>query len=346
MTETSAETSRMFVEAGAAPRQAALQRSRNRDALIETAQRIRALDPPFAITIARGSSDHAAAFAKHLFETRLRIPVVSQPPSLATLYGATSPRLRGSLALAISQSGRSPDLIETAAAAKAEGALVVALVNDEASPLAEQADILLPLHAGEERSVAATKSYIGSLVCVADLVAELTDDATLQSALAEIEPALTQAWNADWTQAVRRLSDTERLLVLGRGSTLPIAAEAALKFKEVARIHAEAFSSAEVAHGPMALIRDGDPVLAFTPSDAANEGFADRLASLRDRGAAILCAGNSDNGCDLPVVRCRDPAVDAIAMIQSFYRFVEALARARGLDPDNPAHLSKISRTR
>ena len=338
--------SQMLIEAAEAPERIALQRDKNRDARRAAAQRIRTLDPPFAITIARGSSDHAASFAKYLFETRLRIPVLSQAPSLATLFEATSPKLNGTLAIAISQSGRSPDLIETAAAASAAGALVVALVNDETSPLAQQADILLPLHAGEEKSVAATKSYIASLVAIADLVAELQSDDRLERALDELAPVLQRAWDADWSAALEPLARIERLLVLGRGSTLPIAAEAALKFKEVAQIQGEAFSSAEVAHGPMALVRDGDPVFAFAPSDAAREGFADRLAALKDRGATILCTGSEESAVPLPVARSGDPAVDAIAMIQSFYRFVEALARTRGLDPDNPPHLSKVTRTR
>ncbi|GMM93857.1 SIS domain-containing protein [Qipengyuania sp. MTN3-11] len=346
MSETSSLSSRMFLEAAQAPERVALQRERNRDAVQKAAKRIRMLDPPFAITIARGSSDHAAGFAKHLFETRLRIPVLSQPPSLATLFDATSPKLKGTLAIAISQSGRSPDLIESAAAASAAGALVVALVNDETSPLARQADILLPLHAGEETSVAATKSYIASLVAIADLVAAVQIDDRLERALNELAPVLQRAWNADWSAALEPLTQIERLLVLGRGATLPIAAEAALKFKEVARIHGEAFSSAEVAHGPMALVREGEPIFAFTPSDAAREGFADRLTALAERGATIIGTGCEDCAIPLQSANSSDPAVDAIASIQSFYRFVESLARKRRLDPDRPPHLSKVTRTR
>ena len=345
MSATEAASSQMLREAAEAPRRAALQRERNRAALSEAARHIRALDPPFAITIARGSSDHAASFAKYLFETRLGIPTVSQSPSLATLFGATSPRLEGALALTISQSGRSPDLIETAAAARAAGATIVAMVNDETSPLAREADILLPLHAGEERSVAATKSFVASLVAVTDLVSGMRADEVLARALDEIEPVLGKAWTCDWSAALDPLSAIDRLLVLGRGCTLPIAGEAALKFKEVARIHAEAFSSAEVAHGPMALIGEGDPVFAFAPGDAARDSFLERLGSLRERGAHVLSAGSAD-ACALPAIRAFDPAVEAIAMILSFYRLVETLAHRRGLDPDRPPHLSKVTRTR
>ena len=345
MSATQVASSQMLREAAEAPRRARLQRDRNRDALHDAARLIRALDPPFAITIARGSSDHAASFAKHLFETRLGIPTVSQSPSLATLFKATSPRLKGALALTISQSGRSPDLIETAAAARAAGATVIAMVNDEISPLAQEADILLPLHAEEEFSVAATKSFVASLVAVADLVRAVKADERLAKALDEIEPVLAKAWTCDWSAAIDPLSAIDRLLVLGRGCTLPIAGEAALKFKEVVRIHAEAFSSAEVAHGPMALIGEGDPVFAFAPADAARNSFVERLGSLRERGAHLLSAGSAHT-CSLPAIRASDPAVEAIGMILSFYRLVETLAHRRGLDPDRPPHLSKVTRTR
>ncbi|MEW4449796.1 SIS domain-containing protein [Qipengyuania sp. JC766] len=338
--------SQMFTEAAQAPARVAAQLASNRELMADAVARLETLDPPFAITIARGSSDHAAAFAKHLFETRLGLPTLSQSPSVATLYRATSEKLRGTLALAISQSGRSPDLIETAIAAREKGALLIAMVNDAYSPLAREADILVPLHAGEERSVAATKSYVASLVAVADLAARWGRDAALAAALDAIEPALDDAWAADWGAMVDALATTQRLLVLGRGSTAPIAAEAALKFKEVAQIHAEAFSSAEVAHGPMALVREGDPVFAFAPQDAAAAGFTDRLDALAQRGARIIGAGVADAAVALPVARTADPAIDAIGMALSFYRAAEALARRRGLDPDDPPHLSKVTRTR
>lgn len=338
--------SKMLHEAAEAPARAAAQRAANRSAMVEAARRLRTLDPPFAITIARGSSDHAASFAKHLFETRLRIPTLSQSPSVATLYRATSPRLKGTLALAISQSGRSPDLIETALAAREAGALVVAMVNDETSPLAQAADILLPLHAGAEQSVAATKSFIASLTAIADLTAQWGTDEQLAEALDRIEAVLEDAWACDWSAALDPLADIRRLLVLGRGSTAPIAAEAALKFKEVAQVQAEAFSSAEVAHGPMALVGDGDPVFAFAPQDAAAEGFPERLTALAERGAQVIAAGCEAARIALPIVSSGDPAVDAIAMVQSFYRLAEALALRRGLDPDAPPHLSKVTKTR
>ena len=346
MSATGPELSQMAREAAEAPRRAALQRERNRNALREAARRIRALDPPFAITIARGSSDHAASFAKHLFETRLGIPTVSQAPSLATLFKATSPRLKGTLALAISQSGRSPDLIETASAARAAGATVVAMVNDETSPLAREADILLPLHAGEERSIAATKSFIASLMAVADLVSALQTDEVLAKALDEIEAVLEKAYTCDWAAAIGPLSAIDRLLVLGRGCTLPIAGEAALKFKETCQLHAESYSSAEVLHGPVSIVDRGFPVIALCAADAAEASLASVADALADKGASVYATSAQVRGATaLPTARTAHPLTDPISLIVSFYGMVEAVARARGIDPDSPRHLRKVTET-
>jgi len=342
-------SSLMFAEAASASDVAALQIALNGDVVSRAAQRLRDLDPPFALTIARGSSDHAATFAKLLLETRLGIPVVSQAPSVATLYRATSPRVKGALALAISQSGGSPDLVETARAAREAGATLVVMVNDTTSPLAEEADILIPLHAGPERSVAATKSFIASLVAVMHLVAEWSADKALLAALDVIGPALASAWRQDWSAALEPIDGARSLLVLGRGITWPIAGEAALKFKETAQLHAEAFSSAEVAHGPMALVGPRDPILAFAPGDAAAAGFAERLATFAERGAMVIAAGRgaavAPASLRLPVADPVHPVVDAIGMAESFYRMAEALAAKRGLDPDAPPFLSKVTRT-
>ena len=340
----------MFAEAQSSGDVVERQLAANRDLIGDLAERLRKFDPPFAITIARGSSDHAASFAKILLETRLGLPVVSQSPSLATLYRRSQPKLAGAIALAISQSGRSPDLVETAIAARAQGALVVALVNDPGSPLAKEADVVVPLHAGEERSVAATKSFIASLSAIVQLAAVWQDDASALAEADRLGEVLREAWRMDWSAAIEPVARVRRLLVLGRGLTWPIAAEAALKFKETAQIHAESFSSAEVAHGPMALVGEGDPVFAFAPFDAAAEGFAARLQALADRGASVIAAGGAGTEDSailrLPVASSTDQAVGAIGMICSYYRFAEALARHMGRNPDQPPFLSKVTRTR
>lgn len=345
-TVTGSVMAREAAEAAAAcERQIAL----NADLMRETGARLHLLNAPFAATLARGSSDQAAGFAKTLFETRAAMPTLSQSPSLGALYAATSPRFRDVPLFAISQSGRSPDLLRAVADAKTRGALVVAVVNDAASPLAEVADVIVPVHAGPEKSVAATKSFIATLVALTHLTAEWSGDRALLERLAGIGDVLRAAQRADWSAAAPLLASAQNMLVLGRGFTLPIAGEAALKLKETAGLHAEAFSIAEVAHGPMTLVKADDPVLAFGPLDRAREGLRDRIADFTARGAHVIAAGHEE---DVGEAATRwiapsgaDPILTAIGYIQSFYGLANAVALARGRDPDRPPHLSKVTRT-
>lgn len=335
----------MFSEAAEAAAVAALQ-LRDHTAFEELASRLRAMAPQVAYTCARGSSDHAATYAKFMIETRLGIPVVSHSPSLVSIYGSDLPFVAGALFLVISQSGRSPDLLLSAQAARRAGAFVVALVNDEGSPLAELADVVVPLRAGAETSVAATKSYIASLVALARLTACWTGDDALLVAVDALPQTLDGAWVTDWSAVVPDLIEAPGAFVLGRGPTFGIAQEAALKFKETCGLHAEAFSSAEVAHGPMELVVDGFPVLVFAPGDAGAAGLDDLLARFVTRGARVAVAGRDVDGCRvLDVPPSLHAALTPIAMVQSFYRLVNALSVARGRDPDRPATLSKVTRT-
>lgn len=339
----------MAREAAEAPGRCEAQVTRNAGLMRQAGQRLRALAPPFAATLARGSSDQSASFAKFLLETRAGMPTLSHAPSIGSLYHATSPRFRGVPLIAISQSGRSPDLIAAAQDAQRQGALVVAVVNDEASPLAAMADICIPIHAGPETSVAATKSFIATLVAITHLVAEWSGDEALGEALPVVGDTLRAAAAADWGKAVPLLRDARTMLVLGRGPTLPIAGEAALKFKETSNLHAEAFSIAEVAHGPMTLVGAGDPVLALGPTDAARAGLRERLEDFRARGAQVIAAGHPDDvvaaTLALPSRWEVHPVLGAIAQIQSFYGLANALALARGRNPDTPPHLAKVTRT-
>ncbi len=339
----------MAQEAREAPARAAEQLRRNAGLMREVGRRMRALSPPFAATLARGSSDQAAAFAKFLLEMHAGIPTLSHAPSVGSLYHATSPRFDGVPMIAISQSGRSPDLIAAAQDAKGKGAVVIALVNDTASPLAELAEIVIPVHAGPETSVAATKSFVCTLVALTHLVAEWSQDAGLLAALERTGTVLEAAAQADRTGAVPLLHGASHMLVLGRGPTLPIAGEAALKLKETSSLHAEAFSSAEVAHGPMTLVGHGDPVLVLAPLDAARTGLRERLEDFAARGAQVIGAGLAEDlapaAMVLPFDASVHPVLGAIAQIQSFYALAEALSLARGRDPDSPPHLNKVTRT-
>ncbi len=330
----------MAQETAEAPTAIAAMLRDNRDRLAALGDRLRAAPPPVVVTCARGSSDHAATYGKYLIETLTGVPVASAAPSVASLYDAP-PRVAGALVIAISQSGRSPDLIATVRAHAAAGAHIVALVNDAASPLADLATTLLPLRAGPERAVAATKSCLASLAGLAAIAAAWSEDAGLTIALPMLPDAVADALRTDWSAALPPLVGAERLFVLARGYGLGIAQEAALKLKETSAIQAEAFSAAEVRHGPMRIVDPGFPILAFATSDAAGDDVAAVTAELAARGAVPLVAGP---GRMLPV-GAGHPALEPLAMLAGFYRLAEALALARGHDPDRPPHLAKVTRT-
>jgi glutamine---fructose-6-phosphate transaminase (isomerizing) len=340
-------TTLMYKEAGEAAGALRDNRASVRQSIAAAAAQLRARKPLFVATSARGSSDNAATYAKYLIETRARIPTLSQAPSLASIFEATSPHLRDAVLLAISQSGRSEDLLRTALGAKAAGALVIALVNDITSPLATMADVLIPLGAGPEISVAATKSFIATLAALLSLVAEWQDAADLRAASNDLPATLQRAWEKDWSSAVAPLAAAENLFVLGRGLTFGIAQEMALKFKETAGIHAEAFSTAEVTHGPAALIGPGFPVLLVPPRDAAAAGIREQIAEFRSHGALTIVAGEGFGGdIVLPMDENLAAEVLPIAAVQSFYMLVNAVAIARNRNPDQPPYLQKVTDTR
>jgi glutamine---fructose-6-phosphate transaminase (isomerizing) len=303
--------------------------------------------PRVIVTCARGSSAHAATFAKHLFERHLGVPVAAAALNIASVYHR-SLDLRDQMLLVISQSGRSDDLIETAAMARAAGAVTVAIVNDLKSPLAQTAEIVLPLGAGPELSVAATKSFVASLAALLQLVATWTGDAAMAAACARLPNRLAEAGELDWSQAIEPLAGAASMVAIGRGPTLAIAREAALKLKETCDLHAEAFSAAEFRHGPIALVSSAYPILALAPTDEAAEGLAQLVADLRRKGAHVFVTtpGSAGRGRRLPVLDCDHPDADAICLIQSFYAFLVRLAAHRGTDVDRPRHLQKVTRTR
>jgi glucosamine--fructose-6-phosphate aminotransferase (isomerizing) len=337
--------SRMLSEAREAPMAVARALAADREALAALGEALRAAPPAAVLTVARGSSDHAAHFMAYLVMARLGRLVTSLPMSLVTLYSSRL-QCEGLLSIAFSQSGQSPDLVAPQRFFRQGGARTVAVVNDAASPLAEAAQWVLPLHAGAETSVAATKSYIAQLVAGARLVAQWQGDAALQRAIECLPEALEEAAWADWSPLVDALAEADRLFVIGRGLGLAVAMEAALKFKEVCGIQAEAFSGAEVKHGPMALIDEGYPLLVFAPRGPAQAGLLALAEEMRGRGARVLVAAPVGTpGAELPLIGAGNEDLDPITAVQSFYPGVEALARARGLDPDSPRHLSKVTKT-
>ncbi len=341
------ETTLLLAEALAAPGLIAAGLAANHGAMAALAARLRANPPRIILTVARGSSDHAATFLKFLAESRLSLPVVSQPPSVVSAYGADVSHWRGQLVVLISQSGKSPDLLANAAAARAAGATVVALLNNTAAPLADVADIVIPLHAGPERSVAATKSYLAALAAIAQLVALWSADPELLAALDALPAQLAAAAAADWSAGADLLAAGRPMFVLGRGETLAIAGEAALKLKETSGIFAEAFSISEVAHGPMALVGQDTPLLVFPPAAPGDVGLGALLAKFAARGARIAIAGRVAPDClTLPVPADVHAVLAPLVMAQSFYPMVNQLALARGHDPDRPPLLNKVTETR
>jgi glucosamine--fructose-6-phosphate aminotransferase (isomerizing) len=342
--KSDAAHTRMYREAAQAPDAVREQLGANAARIARLAARLAAQPPRAVVTCARGSSDHAATFARYLIETRLGLLTSSAAPSVSSVYEAR-PDLAGTLMLAISQSGASPDLLATVSTARAAGAYVVALVNAEASPLAQQADQVIPLLAGAEQSIAATKSYIASLSAIVQLVAAWAGDEPLAAALHAAPELLKRAWELDWSAGVMPLVDATSMYVVGRGLGLAVAQEAALKLKETCALHAEAVSAAELRHGPMALVRAGFPLLVFAQDDASHAGVVQLATEVTAQGAKVLLAGASAPGATLLPTLTAHAVIEPLLLVQSFYRLANALSLARGGDPDRPPHLSKVTET-
>ena len=339
------DDSRMLNEAREAPAAIAALMRLDEVAYRNFGARLRATNPTAVLTVARGSSDHAAHFMAYLIMAKMGRLVTSLPMSLITLYQSQI-QCKGLLSLAFSQSGQSPDLIAPMRFFTNGGAMTAAFVNDAASPLAQAVQSVFALHAGVEASIAATKSFIAQMVAGARVVGAWADDLVLRDALMRLPEALARAVDCDWSEAIEVLKDADRLFVIGRGTGLPVAMEAALKFKETCAIQAEAFSGAEVKHGPMALIDDGYPLLILAPRGPAQAGLLALADEMRGRGARVLLAAPAGiKGCNLIIAETASVELDPISVVQSFYPMVEALARARGLDPDRPRHLAKVTRT-
>ncbi len=336
-------------EASQAPALAAQQFERLRRELPALIDRLDRLSPLLAATIARGSSDHAAAFAGYVFGLRLGLPTAALPPSLASVYGRTL-RLERALVLAISQSGASPDLSAAVVSAKAGGAYAIGLVNDPGSELARTVDVEIALGAGSERAVAATKSFILSLTALVHLVAAWTRDPALSSALGALPETLSQYRTADWTAAIQLLAQSQGAFVIGRGPSLPVAREFALKLKEVCGIHAEAMSAAELLHGPISIASPSMPAIAIAGDEHTRGTLNAAVARLRAAGAPVVLltpapeeTASGTRTIALPMAR--DPLLQPIVAIQTAYPFFAELARARGRDPDHPPQLEKVTRT-
>jgi glutamine---fructose-6-phosphate transaminase (isomerizing) len=304
----------------------ARQRIENATIMADLGALLRSRPPKLVITCGRGSSDHAASFAKYAIETRAGVLVASHAPSTSSIYGTSFSGLE--------------------VAAREAGAIVVAMVNDADSPAAGLADMVIPLRAGPERSVAATKSYVGSLMAITHLVAEWTQDTALERALDGAADQLGRAFDYDWGAAADVFGAAQSLFVIGRGLTFGVAHEAALKLKETSALHAEAFSAAEVRHGPMAIVGKNFPVLMLQPEDPTKASFPQLCEEFAARGAKVFGAGDVLPGAImLPSTQGLHPLIAPACQITSFYSFAEQLALARGRNPDDPPWLKKVTIT-
>ncbi|MFC4655376.1 glucosamine-6-phosphate deaminase NagB-II [Rheinheimera marina] len=326
----------MAQEAAEAPQRIQQQLQANAGAIQAVVDLIRQRQPRYVYMVGRGSSDHAGVFAKYLIEIEIGLPVTAAAPSIASVYGKQLD-LTGALVLVISQSGRSPDILAQVAMAKAAGAPVIALVNDTSSPLAEQADQVLPLNVGAEKAVAATKSYLATLSALLQLVAAWSGRKELQDAVVALPELMEQAKALPAQLTASALDGVKHCVVLGRGPGYAVSREIALKLKEVCGIHAEAFSSAEFLHGPVTLVKDQFAIIDVSIADEANAAHQAQIAEVRSRGARILHLHHAELSAN--------PRILPLLLLQRFYLDVEAVARARGVNPDAPPGLNKVTKT-
>jgi glucosamine--fructose-6-phosphate aminotransferase (isomerizing) len=326
----------MALEATEAPQRIAEQLAANAATVQQVVEQIRQRSPKFVYMVGRGSSDHAGVFAKYLIEIEVGLPVAAAAPSIASVYNK-SLQLADALVLVISQSGRSPDILAQVDMAKRSGAMVVALVNDTTSPLAEQAHYTLPLHVGAEKAVAATKSYLATLSAILQLVSVWSGNTALQQAVQQLPQSLQAAIELPQQLTAQALQNVAHLVVLGRGLGYAISREIALKLKEVCGIHAEAFSSAEFLHGPVTLVKNQFAIVDVTIEDESLSAHRSQIEDVRSRGAAIVQLHHRGVNADARVL--------PLLVLQRFYLDVEVVARSRGINPDAPPGLNKVTKT-
>lgn len=317
-------------------------------AAIATAMRER--DIRLVLIAARGTSDHASIYAQYVLGARNRLPVALAAPSLASLYG-TTPQLRDALVIGISQSGRSPDVVAVLADARRQGALTVGVTNEPDSELAGAVEHLVELRTGPELGVAATKTYLASVAVIAMLSAALGDDPADAAALRAIPAALAAALEQERLVADLALAraDDERCAVLARGFQYATAREWALKVKELAYVLADPYSAADFQHGPIALVEPDYPVLAVATAGPAMPemlGLLERLAAARAR---ILVVSDVPEalgfGEAIPLAAGTPEWLAPLVAIVPGQLYAWHLARARGLDPEHPRNLSKVTLT-
>lgn len=315
------------------------------DDIRSAAKAVRAQNPQFMVSVARGSSDHVATYLKYASELLLGTPIASIGPSIASIYNRKL-NLEGSVCLSVSQSGKSPDILQMASMAREGGALSIAMTNHPESPLAQVSSHTLNLHAGPEISVAATKTFVNSAIAGIWLLAECAEDEALLNSILNLPSLLEKAVQMDWPKVRTALGERNSIFCLGRGPACAISNEAALKFKETCQIHAESYSSAEVLHGPVSIVDRGFPVIGLAAQDGAETALGSVADELASKGATVFatCA-DLTKATPLEAIRSGHALTDPITLIASFYAMVEKVAASRGINPDTPRHLKKVTET-
>jgi len=316
---------------------------------VKVADVVRERKPRFVLFAARGSSDHAAIYAKYLTEVLLELPAGLVSPSTTTLYGG-KPDLRDVLVVSVSQSGGSPDLLEVTQAARAQGALTVAVTNTSDSPLNGAAELSVDVGAGVEHAVAATKTYSATLLALYLLFDAIRGGTGEHAArLGELAQSTLDASADAVTEAVRRYRFVDRVLTTGRGFSLPTALEAALKLAETSYLAARAYSGADLLHGPVAAVDGETAVLAVTSAGKGGDALHEVLDVVHSRGADVLAVGSAADKVSaalrIPVAETAEE-VAPILEILPIQSLAHGLALARGGDPDSPRGLKKVTRTR
>ena len=305
-------------------------------------ERIEQAKPRIIVFCGRGSSGHIGVYLRYLFEARLGLLGSAAAPSVVTAY-QRPPDMRGALFVVVSQSGRSPDLVDATRMARKFGALTLAIVNDENSPAAAASELVLPIGAGTEYAVAATKTVVLSMIAGAQLVAALARDDDLNDSLRHLPLRLSDALACDWSAWADCAASAPAAFVVGRGYGLGCVREIALKVAEILRVPALGYSAAELRHGPRASISPATPVLVLRQNDQAAATVDDLVRDLDDAGERVFTAGGAVG--TLPWIGDGHPVCDPVLMLIPAYRAIEEAARRRGFDPDNPPYLSKVTRT-
>ena len=312
------------------------------DLFAAIASRIEQLKPRVVVFCCRGSSGHVGIYLRYLFEARLGMLASASAPSVVTAY-ERPPDMRGVLFVVISQSGQSPDLVTATQVARNVGALTLAIVNDEQSPAAAAAELVLPIGAGREYAVAATKTVVSSMITGARVVAELERNAQFTASLQQLPSRLSRALTCDWSGWAGTAANAAATFVVGRGYALGCVREIALKVSETLRVPAIGHSAAEVRHGPWASIAPSTPVLVLRQNDQTADAVDGVIRDLKGTRAPVFTAGGTAG--TLPWIGDGHPACDPVVMLVPAYRAIEQAARKRGFDPDNPPHLSKVTHT-